>query len=117
VVSSRRRQPLERGLTETGLRPLFSAVVGLESVRVPKPDPEGLLLALQTIGARAPRAVYIGDQPVDAEAATAAGMPAWTAMWSGRIHPGFDPAIPLHHPAEIIDRLDAADPPPLAAAS
>jgi pyrophosphatase PpaX len=117
VVSSRRLEPLERGLTETCLRPLFSAVVGLESVRVPKPDPEGLLLALEVIGAGASRSVYIGDQPVDAEAGRAAGMLSWTAMWSGRIHPGFDPAIRLNHPSEVIDRLDAAGLPGLAAAS
>jgi phosphoglycolate phosphatase-like HAD superfamily hydrolase len=123
VVSSRRLAPLRRGLRDCGLLPMFATVVGLESVRVPKPDPEGLLLALAAIDAAAARAVYIGDQAIDAQAARAAGMLSWTATWSGRVHPGFEPAVALTQPGEVLDRLDAiaaqrGDPglPPLAAA-
>jgi putative hydrolase of the HAD superfamily len=61
---------LHERLAETGLADYFATVV--HAAR--KPDPAGLLLALQRLGVRPDRAVHIGDEDADKEAAGAAGM-------------------------------------------
>jgi HAD superfamily hydrolase (TIGR01509 family) len=106
VVSSRRREPLEWGLAACGLRPYFSAVVGLEDVATPKPDPEGLLKAVRRLGVTPSRAVYVGDSEVDVEAGHRAGMTAWRAAWAAPpLHEGPRAPFLLLRPAEVLDRL------------
>jgi HAD superfamily hydrolase (TIGR01509 family) len=61
---------LHQRLGETGLTGFFATVV--HAAR--KPDPAGLLLALERLGVRADRALHVGDEEADAEAASAAGM-------------------------------------------
>jgi HAD superfamily hydrolase (TIGR01509 family) len=108
VVSSRRREPLEWGLRAAGLRPYFDAVVGLEDVEHPKPDPEGLLKATQRIGASPSDAVYVGDSDVDVEAGRRAGMTALRAGWAVPPKNGAKPGpYLLLHPREVLERLDS----------
>jgi HAD superfamily hydrolase (TIGR01509 family) len=107
VVSSRRRGPLEWGLRAAGLRPYFDAVIGLEDVARPKPDPEGLLLAARGLGVLPSRAVYVGDSDVDVEAGHEAGMTAWRAAWAAPPPAGTQPTpFLLLHPREVLQRLD-----------
>ncbi len=40
---------------------LFDVIVGADDVLTPKPDPEGLLLALRLLGIGTNSAVYVGD--------------------------------------------------------
>jgi FMN phosphatase YigB (HAD superfamily) len=61
---------LRARLDETGLAPFFHAV--LHAAHKPKPD--GLLAALSQLGVEPPRALHIGDDEVDEQAARAAGM-------------------------------------------
>jgi len=61
---------LHQRLDEAGLTGFFATVV--HAAR--KPDPAGLLLALERLGVRASRALHVGDEDADAEAARAAGM-------------------------------------------
>jgi HAD superfamily hydrolase (TIGR01509 family) len=108
VVSSRRREPLEWGLRAAGLRPYFDAVIGLEDVEHPKPDPEGLLKAVRRIGASPSDAVYVGDSDVDVEAGRRAGMTAWRAGWAAPPHNAAAPGpYLLLHPREVLERLDS----------
>ena len=72
VVSSRRLAALHRGLDATGLRSHFPVVIGLEDVTTPKPSPEGLLLALERLGAPPAQAVFVGDSDLDGDGAVAA---------------------------------------------
>jgi HAD superfamily hydrolase (TIGR01509 family) len=107
VVSSRRRGPLEEGLQGAGLRGYFGVVIGLDDVASPKPDPEGLRRALDHLGARPQRAVFIGDSPLDIEAGRRAGVAAWRATW-GAPHPvAASDDIVLGHPQEVAARLEA----------
>ena len=59
----------------TGWPHSFDVIVGGEDVARLKPDPEALLLALQRLGLSAVDVLYVGDHPVDAEAASRAGVP------------------------------------------
>ncbi len=107
VVSSRRLEPLEWGLSACGLRGHFETVVGLDCVSRPKPDPEGLLLACSRLGVRPTRAVYIGDRDVDVDAGRHCGMTVWRATWALPPAEGATSPNPreLAAPAEVLHRL------------
>lgn len=74
VVSTKFRYRIEGILGRDGLLPEFDAIVGGEDVTQHKPDPEGLLLAIAELALPVSLGVYVGDHPVDAEAAERAGI-------------------------------------------
>lgn len=57
-----------------GLGRWFDLAVGVLDVERPKPAPDMLLLCLERLGVGPAEALYVGDQPGDLEAATAAGL-------------------------------------------
>jgi HAD superfamily hydrolase (TIGR01509 family) len=73
VVTSRIASGAERILDAFALRAHFAVVVGVEHVDRPKPDPEGLRVALSALGVAADGAVMVGDTPDDVAAGRAAG--------------------------------------------
>lgn len=64
----------------------FDVVVHDDDVSAPKPDPAGILMALEQIGVAPAEAVYVGDNLSDVEAAVAAGTRAAGVLW-GRTDP------------------------------
>jgi phosphoglycolate phosphatase len=72
-----------------------------------------LLLAAEKLGVEPQNCVYIGDAVRDVEAARAAGMQIWVALW-GYIRPSEDPTAwapdeLIRHPRDlegILGRLD-----------
>ncbi len=75
IVSTKFRHRIEAILSRVRLTDHFRVIVGAEDVAVYKPDPSGLLLAARRLGHRPADLVYVGDHPVDADAACRAGMP------------------------------------------
>tara|TARA_R110002110_G_scaffold89303_2_gene232683 strand:- start:31034 stop:31702 length:669 start_codon:yes stop_codon:yes gene_type:complete len=70
--------------------PLLSAsavVVCADHLSRSKPDPEGLMLACQTLGCEADQCIYIGDHLRDVEAGKNAGMMTVAVSW-GYFPPG-----------------------------
>ena len=63
----------------------FDVVVAAEDTDRHKPHPEPLLLGLERLGGGAAGAAYVGDSPVDVQAACAAGVAAIAVTW-GRVH-------------------------------
>jgi phosphoglycolate phosphatase len=74
VVSTKFRYRIESILARDGLSWAFDTIVGGEDVAHPKPDPEGIQRALRAMGVEPADALYVGDHPVDARAALAAGV-------------------------------------------
>lgn len=74
IVSTKYRYRIEGILAREGLAHLFDSIVGGEDVARHKPHPDGLLRALEILGVTSEQAVYVGDHPVDAEAAQKAGV-------------------------------------------
>jgi len=68
-------------LEKMGIIGLFSAVIGLEDVQKPKPDPECIQLALNKIGAFPGNTLVVGDSAADMAAAKAAGCKSCLAAW------------------------------------
>jgi phosphoglycolate phosphatase len=95
IVSSKYRYRIERILAESGLASQFEVIIGGEDVAQPKPDPAGLLLALQRLDLPAPDVLYVGDHPVDAEAASRVGVPFIAVLTGTSDVPSFAP-YPVH---------------------
>lgn len=64
----------------------FGAVVGAREDLPKKPAPDGVLSAMQRLGAKKERTVYVGDSDVDYYTAKNAGLPVAAVSW------GFRPA-------------------------
>lgn len=78
VLTNKPLAPAEDVLRHLGLRGFFSVVIGGDGPQPPKPDPT----SLRRLMASSPRgSVMIGDSPVDAETASAAGCPFILAGW------------------------------------
>lgn len=74
IVSTKFRYRIEAILARENSSDLFDLIVGGEDVRHHKPHPDGLLRALGALGLAPGDAVYVGDHPVDAQAARDAGV-------------------------------------------
>ena len=82
IVSSKFRHRIERIVAREQLGDCFRLIVGAEDTPYHKPHPAGLLQALSRLGCRPDEVVYIGDHPVDAQAARGAGI-AFVAVLTG----------------------------------
>ena len=82
VVTTKYRHRVEDALERDGLRALVEVIVGADDVPRPKPAPDGLLQAVDSLGIPAGDCVFVGDSEVDTRAARAAGM-GFVAVLSG----------------------------------
>jgi phosphoglycolate phosphatase/pyrophosphatase PpaX len=80
LVTGKGRAAWEITATEMTLG-AFEVVVTDEDVERAKPDPEGLVKALDLLGLPAEAALYVGDSESDARAARAAGLRFAAALW------------------------------------
>jgi phosphoglycolate phosphatase len=82
IVSTKFRYRIEAILANHDAGDLFDAIIGGEDVSRHKPHPEPLERALTRLALQPAQVVYVGDHPVDAQAAQAAGI-AFVALLSG----------------------------------
>jgi phosphoglycolate phosphatase len=75
IVSTKYRYRIESILQREALLPYFDIIVGGEDVEQHKPHPSSLERALAHLHCAPEQALYVGDHPVDAEAAHRAGVP------------------------------------------
>ncbi len=74
IVSTKRRSTIEETLTRFELEDYFDVIIGYEDVHQLKPDPEGLLKAIDYLAGDASDSLYVGDSLVDVETARRAGV-------------------------------------------
>ncbi len=74
LVTNLGSKTLRRAIQRLGLDSLFDTFVTRNDVRFPKPNGEGICLALERIGVERERAFYIGDSVDDLQAAKEAGV-------------------------------------------
>jgi phosphoglycolate phosphatase len=82
IVSTKYRRRIEAILRRESLLRPFDVIVGGEDVSRHKPDPEGLLLAMDRLSSSPEDTLYVGDSAADAEAAQRAAIP-FVAVLSG----------------------------------
>ena len=74
IVSSKTASRIEERFKLSQCEDLIDHVIGCHEVAAHKPDPEGLLKALEYFSTSKEDALYTGDHLVDAQAAQAAGV-------------------------------------------
>ena len=74
IVSSKRTQVLQEVLEHNGALEFFGVIVGSDVVKEYKPDPEGLLLAMEQMRVSPGQVLYCGDTLIDAQTAQRAGV-------------------------------------------
>lgn len=73
VVTTKAVEPARLVLRALKIEERFGAVVGVDTVRRPKPDPEGARVALARLGVGSVRAVFVGDTIMDVLAGRGCG--------------------------------------------
>lgn len=81
VVTSKRRGHTETILDALGVRHHFAVVLGADDVARMKPDPEGLVRAMASLGVAPAHCLYVGDTRVDVETARGAGVAVAGVAW------------------------------------
>ncbi|MDE6660579.1 MAG: prolipoprotein diacylglyceryl transferase [Anaeroplasmataceae bacterium] len=82
VVSSKKTDLVEHGLDLFGMLDNVRVVIGEEDVNHPKPDPEGILKAMEMLHSK--KALYVGDGVGDIEAGKNAGIDTIGVLYSDR---------------------------------
>jgi pyrophosphatase PpaX len=100
VVTVKSRMTVDLTFELLPLGEYFDVVVSGDDVTEHKPDPAGLLRALELLDASPGDAAYVGDSPFDLQAATAAGIGSVGVTWGG-IH-GRDRLEP-ERPTALVD--------------
>jgi phosphoglycolate phosphatase len=103
VLTNKPARPTRRILEHLGLLEFFDVVISPEDVGAKKPDPRGLLLAIELLGVTA--GVMVGDSRVDLETAIAANM-AFVGIRGG-YNRGVDLAEEVSSAHAVIDELEA----------
>jgi HAD superfamily hydrolase (TIGR01509 family) len=83
IVSLKPRRAGELELDIIGLRRHVGMAVWGDDVARPKPQPDGVLRALEELGADASSTLVIGDSPTDILMGRAAGTHTAAALWGG----------------------------------
>ncbi|MEW6080536.1 MAG: HAD family hydrolase [Bacillota bacterium] len=116
-------------LQHYGLAPLLGVILGIDEVNRPKPEADGIAAAASCLGASLLSLVYVGDSPVDVEAAAKAQVPA-IIVEGGAASPedlsrmiGITVVPSLHHLPDLLMNLsckgragDTVPPPEVAGA-
>ena len=74
IISTKRRIQVERSLDRFDIYGYIDILIAIEDVPVPKPDPTGILRAMDTLGGTRENTLYTGDSTIDANAAKNAGL-------------------------------------------
>jgi HAD superfamily hydrolase (TIGR01509 family) len=81
LVTSKNREELDNTLPRLEIADFVDVAITADDVVHPKPDPEGLRIALERLGAAANRSLFIGDTVHDMRAARAAGVRSVGVTW------------------------------------
>lgn len=79
----------------------FGEIVGGDEVTRAKPHPDGILLALDKLGVEPSNAAYVGDSPLDLQAAAAAGTCPISAAWGHSFQPGSGIGVVATTPSDV----------------
>jgi len=106
VVSSKKRDVVERGLRLLGMADYFDFVLGGDEVENPKPHPEPIEVALSALGLAPDEALMVGDNYHDIHAAQNAGVASVAVGWAHRgpeYLAQFHPTYLIAAPQELVE--------------
>ena len=95
-------------MAELGIRDMFSALLGADTLSVRKPDPEHLWETIRRVGGDLGRSALIGDTDTDRSTARNAGVPSVLVAFgpSGEAISALQPEMLLNHYDELPDLID-----------
>lgn len=99
IVTTKLKVAAYVGLNTFDLNKYFDIIIGLDDVKFTKPDPEGILKAMEQLGIS--KAIYIGDNITDILAGKNAGVETIAVKWSPK---GFQHLLELK-PDLMIDEM------------
>lgn len=108
IVSTKRKETILHGLRLMGVSELFDAVIGLDDVENPKPDPEPILKALKELASSASESLMIGDNSHDIEGGKNAGVRTAGVAWSVKgeeFLASLNPDYMLQHMSDLLELL------------
>lgn len=106
IVSTGYVERLTRILEAKGMSGYFDVLIGKEDVANQKPDPEGILKALQRLGTSPEKALYIGDNQVDVVAGKAAGVKTAFLAINRPYAEQIKPWLEENKPDYIVEKLE-----------
>jgi len=96
VATNDRREVAEKLLRSTGIRGLFTVIVGADEVERVKPAPDMVLEACSRCGVDPNETVFVGDSPIDMVAGKSAGVKMVIA-----VSPAAEPSRELLESADV----------------
>ncbi len=69
IISTKQSRIIRESTDKYNVTDLFDIIIGMEDVKMTKPDPEGILLAMQKLSAQPQQTLYFGDNIIDAKTA------------------------------------------------
>ena len=95
-------------MAELGIRDMFSALLGADTLPVRKPDPEHLWETIRRVGGDLRRSALVGDTDTDRPTARNAGVPSVLVAFgpSGEAISALQPEVLLNHFDELPDLID-----------
>jgi phosphoglycolate phosphatase len=109
IVSTKYRHRIESILKQHDCQGLFDVIIGGEDVKEQKPDPRGLLAALEQLKSNGSECIYVGDSLVDAETAERADVDFVATLTGVTVAADFNghPALGIiKHVSELPDLLN-----------
>ena len=103
IVSTKRGDTIQFILERLGAADGVDLVIGSADVKRHKPDPEGLLAAMERLGVRAEETLFCGDTVLDAGAARNAGCHFAAVLKGTTPAEAFDPFHPEHIAPDLWD--------------
>ena len=108
IVTTKYHYRIDQILDKFQIAGLVDVIVGAEDVKAEKPSPEGLLYAMEQLGADRKEVLYTGDSVVDAKTAAAAAVDfagVLTGTTSSREFEPFDHICIVRDLAELMNAL------------
>ena len=111
IATSRVEKTLYQGLEKYNIRKYFDAIVTVEDIANPKPEPDTVIRALQKLDSRPENAVMVGDTRLDILCARNAGamsvLVGWSVSLAGKTKedfaPGEAPDFIIDKPNDLLD--------------
>jgi HAD superfamily hydrolase (TIGR01549 family) len=115
LVTSKNRQEIKNTLPRMQIDDYLDLIICADDVKNPKPDPEGVMLALKKLEVRAEETIFIGDSVYDMRAARSAGVRSCAVTW-GAATPEMlrdeNPDILCNHAEDLVSLLGIPHPKP-----
>lgn len=109
IVTGKGRDALDISLERLGLASYFGVTVSGDEMTRPKPDPEGVVTAMNGLGASKEETVFVGDSEADMRAGKGAGVYAIGAHWLENVQTHrfeTEPDLYVTHTSGLVAFLD-----------